>query len=79
MYPLLIEAKPISSLKLELIYKNGEKRIIDMERYMISDFFRQLKNWEYFKQVKVKGEVVVWPNEQDIAPETLYLDSEPIN
>ena len=76
MYPKLINAKAIEPLKLELDYANGEKRLIDLNRYIISDYFKQLRNWEYFKQVKVKGEVVSWPNEQDIAPETLYIDSD---
>ncbi len=79
MYPKLIDAKAIETLKLELNYDNGEKRLIDMSRYMISDYFKQLTNWEYFKQVKVKGDVVTWPNEQDIAPETLYIDSCKVN
>lgn len=79
MHPKLINAKPIEPYQLELIYECGEKRIIDMKQYMISDFFKQLADWNYFKQVKVKGEVVAWPNEQDIAPETLYLDSQKLD
>lgn len=74
-YPNLIEVKPIEPLKLSLYYDNGEVRLIDMSKYMKSDYFRQLMNWDYFIKVKVKGEVVSWPHEQDIAPETLYLDS----
>ncbi|MBX3044827.1 MAG: DUF2442 domain-containing protein [Ignavibacteriae bacterium] len=78
-YPNLIEVKPIEPLKLCLYYDNGEERLIDMSKYMKSDYFRQLMNWDYFIKVKVKSEVVSWPNEQDIAPETLYLDSVKIN
>ena len=29
----------------------------------------------YFKQVQVLDGTVVWPHEQDICPDTLYLDS----
>jgi hypothetical protein len=78
-YPVLKEAKPIEPLKLKLFYDNGEERIIDMSQYLKSEYFRQLNNWDYFIKVKVKGEVISWPNEQDIAPETLYLDSKKIN
>lgn len=78
-YPKLSKAIPITPLKLRLFYDNGEERIIDMSQYMKSNYFKQLMNWDYFKEVKVKGEVVSWPNEQDIAPETLYLDSTKIN
>ncbi len=78
-YPNLINVIPIDHLKLKLFYGNGEQRIVDLSIYMISDYFKQLENWLYFKKVEVVNGVVTWPNEQDIAPETLYLDSSPIN
>ncbi|MFP4528766.1 MAG: DUF2442 domain-containing protein [Candidatus Kapaibacterium sp.] len=79
MFPSLISVKPLKPLTLELEYDNGEKRIIDLSGFCISPFFKQLEDWEYFKKVRVSGDVVVWPNQQDIAPETLYLDSKRIN
>jgi len=78
-YPNLIDAFPFEPLKLKLFYDNGEERLVDFRIYMLSDYFRQLENWLYFRKVKVVNGVVTWPNEQDIAPETLYLDSSPIN
>jgi len=79
MYPKLKSANPVKPLTLELEYDNGEKREIDMKQFCISDYFKQLEDWNYFRQVKIKGEVVAWPNEQDIAPETLYIESKRIN
>jgi hypothetical protein len=37
--------------------------------------FQELQNIHYFNQVKVIDGTVVWPHEQDISPDTLYLDS----
>ncbi|MFN6247009.1 DUF2442 domain-containing protein [Microcystis sp.] len=37
--------------------------------------FQELKNKQYFNQVKILDGTVTWPNEQDICPDTLYLDS----
>ena len=79
MYPKLIKAIPIKPLLLVLEYENGERRIIDMKQFCISDYFSQLEDWNYFSRVKVQGEVVTWPNEQDIAPETLYVESRSFN
>jgi hypothetical protein len=37
--------------------------------------FMELKDTAYFKQAKAWDGTVVWPHEQDICPDTLYLDS----
>ncbi len=79
MYPKLIKALPISPLTLELEYDNGERRVINLIKFCKTKYFKQLEDWDYFKKVEVKADVVVWPNEQDIAPETLYLESSKIN
>jgi len=36
--------------------------------------FRELRDLNYFKQVNLAFGTVQWPNEQDISPETLYLE-----
>lgn len=79
MYPKLKKVNPIKPLTLQLEYENGEKRVIDMKQFCISDYFKQLEDWNYFCRVKVQGEVVTWPNDQDIAPETLYLESKRVS
>jgi hypothetical protein len=37
--------------------------------------FREFQNLAYFKRAAVAHGTVVWPNEQDICPDTLYEDS----
>jgi Protein of unknown function (DUF2442) len=37
--------------------------------------FKERRDFNYFKQAKVLEGTVVWPHEQDICPDTLYLDS----
>ena len=37
--------------------------------------FTSQKDPNYFKQVRVMNGTVVWPHEQDICPDTLYIDS----
>ncbi|MBZ4192998.1 MAG: DUF2442 domain-containing protein [Candidatus Contendobacter sp.] len=43
-----------------------------------SVFFNELKNIHYFNQVSTLFGAVTWPNEQDIAPETLIAEMIPI-
>lgn len=37
--------------------------------------FAELKDKQYFQKATVLDGTVVWPNDQDICPDTLYLDS----
>jgi len=37
--------------------------------------FNELKNKHYFNQAYIDNGTVAWPHEQDICPDTLYLDS----
>jgi serine protein kinase len=52
-----------------------EKKIYDCSPLLDFGIFQELKNQHYFNQVKVLDGTVTWPNEQDICPDTLYLDS----
>jgi hypothetical protein len=79
MLPRLINAKPVKPLKIELLFDNGEKRIFDASPYCNSYFFSELKDWNYFENFKIKNGTVEWQNEQDFAPETIYLDSKPMS
>ena len=37
--------------------------------------FQELQEKNYFNKVEILDGTIVWPNEQDICPDTLYLDS----
>ncbi len=58
----------------------AEYRVIDISAYLSMPVFSPLNEPGFFRQAKVDPEVgtVVWPGEIDIAPETLYLDSVPL-
>lgn len=79
MYPKVEKIKPIKPSFLEFQFSNGEIKIFDVSNYWNSHFFSQLQQWNYFIRVQIKNGTVTWPNEQDFAPETIYLDSKRIN
>ena len=37
--------------------------------------FKEVADEGYFRQDRAEGGTVVWPHEQDICPDTVYLDS----
>lgn len=78
MNPRVTIVTPLPGYKLELIFSNGEKGIYDCSDLLDFGVFKELKNENYFNKVKAWDGTIVWPHEQDICPDTLYLDSEKI-
>ena len=60
---------------LDLRFEDGSVRKFDVKPYLEYGIFKELKDQSYFKKVGVAFGTVQWPNEQDISPETLYLES----
>ena len=76
MNPRIEEVVPIDDYKLKLVFTNGERGVYDCSDLLDFGVFQELQDENYFKQAKVLDGTVVWPHEQDICPDTLYLDSE---
>ena len=74
--PEVAAVSPLSGHILLLTFTNGEQKQYNMTPYLHYPVFQRLQNPEFFKLAKVDYGTVVWPGEIDIAPETLYLDSE---
>lgn len=60
---------------LDLTFDDGSVRRFDVKPYLDYEVFKELKRLNYFKQVRIAFNTVQWPNEQDISPATLYLES----
>jgi hypothetical protein len=60
---------------LDLTFANGETGIFDCKHLLNFGVFCELADIAYFKLARLEGGTVVWPHEQDICPDTLYLDS----
>lgn len=72
-----VVAKP--DFYLALTFSNGEQRRFDMRPYLHLPVYRRLENPAYFALAQVDYGTVVWPGEIDIAPETLYRLSLPLD
>lgn len=64
---------------LDLEFDDGSVKRFDVKPYLDYGVFNELKDVNYFKRVKIAFGTVQWPNEQDISPETLYLESKTIS
>jgi hypothetical protein len=75
MNPRVEDVKPIADYRLEITFSNGENGVYDCRPLLDFGVFRELKDEAYFRQARAIGGTVVWPHEQDICPDTLYLDT----
>ena len=75
MHPRVERVVAIPDYKLRIRVNNGEERLYDCSHLLDFGVFRELKDIDYFRQAKARDGTVAWPHEQDICPDTLYLDS----
>jgi len=75
MNPRVLEVTPNDNYTLTLRFTSGEIGVYDCKPILDFGVFIELKDLAYFKRVKSFNGTVVWPHEQDIDPDTLYLDS----
>lgn len=68
-----------TNFHLDLEFENGEYRRFDMRPLLLMSPWNRVANPEVFRRARIDYGTVVWPGEIDIAPETLYDDSVPIN
>ena len=69
--PTVISVEPLEDYKLRVTLSDGRKGIFDVSPYLNMDVFIELKDPRYFRRVFIDYDTVVWPHEQDIAPETI--------
>jgi hypothetical protein len=75
MNPRVRSVTTTDDYKLTLVFTNGEVGVFDCSRLLNMGVFAELKDKSYFRKARVEYGTVTWPHEQDICPDTLYVDS----
>ena len=73
--PRLSEAVPLEGYSVHLRFEDGLAAEVDLSYLLeFGGVFEPLKDIDFFRELKVDecGDTICWPNEADIAPETLY-------
>ncbi len=78
MYCDVKVVKPLSDYCIYVEIENGKNGVFDLKPYLDHGAFRELLDIHYFNRVGILFGAVTWPNEQDIAPETLLAEMHPI-
>lgn len=71
--PKLIEAVPLEDHGVHLRFADGLAADVDLT-YLLDygGVFEPLRDLDFFRELFIDGPTIAWPNEADIAPETLY-------
>ena len=73
----VVSVEPMEGYRLRLKLSDGRSGIFDVSPYLDLEVFRELKDPLYFRRVYIDYGTVVWPHEQDIAPDTIEVDLQP--
>ncbi len=68
-----------SNFHILLVFENGEKRLFDMRPLLNMQPWQALADTRKFSEATVAYGTVTWPGNLDIAPETLYDCSVPVD
>jgi hypothetical protein len=74
----VVSVRATQGYQLYLEFENGEKKMFDMSPLMDKRPFVRLKGSPHFLAARVAYGTVCWPGNIDIAPETLYDRSVPL-
>ncbi|MFA7242595.1 MAG: DUF2442 domain-containing protein [Sulfuricellaceae bacterium] len=66
--------RPESAGRVYVEMADGRCGFFDVAPYMASEFFRELENEAYFRQVRVFFRGIGWPNGQDLGPDTIIAE-----
>jgi hypothetical protein len=75
----VVAVKANDDFSLDLKFNDNSIRRFDARPYLDFGVFNELKDIKYFKQVRIAYGTVQWPHEQDISPDTLYIESTPVD
>lgn len=72
----VIEASAHDDFTLKLTFDDGTIRMFDVKPYLDKGIFIELKDLNYFRSFRIAFGTIQRADEQDFAPETLYMESE---
>jgi hypothetical protein len=78
MNPRVTDVKYQHPYMLILEFANGEVKQFDLSNYLTYPVYEKLKEPAFCSLAKTFMGTVVWDDEIDFDPDTLYLESEPV-
>jgi len=70
----VVSVEAIENHRLRVSLSDGRKGIFDVSSYVDKGIFRELRDPQYFRRVRVAYGGVMWPHEQDFSAETIECE-----
>jgi len=70
----IVSAFPMPDFCIAVTFRNGIQGIFDMRPYLEEGVFRRLQDVRLFNAVRVDYGTLVWPEDIDIAPDTVEAE-----
>ena len=69
---------PLKEFWVQLEFEDGTQKKINLKPFLHGPIFEAIrKDPRLFKQAKIEGGTIAWPNGADIDPDVLYYDLKP--
>jgi hypothetical protein len=78
MNPRVVSVQANVDFSLSIVFANGETRRFDVRPYLDKGIFQELRDPCAFLRVRPVLGSVEWAGGQDLCPDTLYEESEPM-
>ena len=76
MNPRVKTVKAQKDFTLLITFTNGMQKVFDVKPYLETGVFKSLKNFALFSTAHAEYGTVVWQNNVDFDPDTLFLEGE---
>ena len=72
------KATPLAGFTMRLEFEDGTQKELNLEPFLRGSIFKPVReDLALFRQVKIEGGTIVWPNGADIDPDVLYYGLKP--
>jgi hypothetical protein len=79
MNPRATLVEYISPYQLDVTFQSGETKRFDLRPYLKYPIYQDLVNESLCSRATIQQGVVVWNDDIDLDPDTLYLESVPVS
>ncbi len=69
MYQAVVSVQPNDDFSVTVVFEDGVKGVLDMTPYLDFGVFKQIKDFDQFKRVRIAFDAVGWECGVDLDPE----------